>query len=424
MSPRKHKDFPTENNPNPPTPTYELDGFFLYEGELKIYRRKDGGDQWWGKVYSKTDKKYVRRSLKVKNRERSIIEGKRFYKETLGKIEGGKTVIDTTVGVLIKKFLTNSKSEFEKRKITQGRYKSHTLSLRYVGDFLGKNIRISSIPKRKFHQYEKWRMENKTKKDDIRGTTLELEINVWKQCINYGMEHDHISTTVKLFYPTFDTKRKRRDEFTPEEYKKITRFFNSKKWKEGRGWLIEQRRQFLRLWFLVLCNTGCRTGELKKLKWGNIRKHTYTDKGVRKETVEITVKPETSKVRKERTVLGFGDTWKYISQVKEISNYTKPTDYVFPNPNGKEWTPTWEMFSKIMKGSGVDLENRDLSWYSCRHFYGSMRVSEGVEVYLLSGQMGCSVKMIELHYGHLKVKHRVSELNKWKQRNESNTFLE
>ena len=96
MSPRKHKDFPTENNPKPPTPKYELDGFFLYEGELKIYRRKDGGGQWWGKVYSKTDKKYVRRSLKVKNRERSIIEGKRFYKETLGKIEGGQTVIDTT----------------------------------------------------------------------------------------------------------------------------------------------------------------------------------------------------------------------------------------------------------------------------------------------------------------------------------------
>jgi integrase len=420
MTPRQHKDFPTKSNPKPPEPKYELEGFFLYEGELKIYRRKDGGSQWWGKVYSKTDKKYVRRSLKVKTKERGIIEGKRFYKETLGKIEGGETVIDTTVGVLIKKYLTYSKNEYENGKISKGRQKTHNLSLRYVGEFLGMNIRISSIPKRKFHQYEKWRTENK----NIRDTTLSIEVDVWKQCLNYGMEHDYVSTTVKLFYPKFDTKRKRRDDFTPEEYKKITRFFNTKKWKEGRGWYIEQRRQFLRLWFLVLCNTGCRVGELKKLTWSQIRKHTYMDKGVRKETVEINVKPETSKVRKSRTVLGFGDTWKYISQVKEISNYTKPTDYVFPNPKGKEWTPTWVMFSKIMKGSGVDLENRDLSWYSCRHFYGSMRVSEGVEVYLLSVQMGCSVKMIEQHYGHLKVKHRVSELNKWKQRNESNTFLE
>ena len=93
MTPRKHKEAPTENNPKPPTPKYDLDGFFLYEGELKIYRRKDGGDQWWGKVYSKTDKKYVRRSLKVKNRERSIIVGVRndlgftfrFPKPTHGK---------------------------------------------------------------------------------------------------------------------------------------------------------------------------------------------------------------------------------------------------------------------------------------------------------------------------------------------------
>ena len=423
MSPRKHKDFPTKSNPKPPTPKYEIDGFFLYEGELKIYRRKDGGKQYWGKVYSQTDKKYVRRSLKVKTRERAIIEGKKFYKETLGKIESGKTVIDTTVGVLIKKFLLHSTNEYEKGKISKGRNKSHILSLRYVGDFLGNNIRITSIPKRKFYQYEKWRMENKTK-NTIRGTSLELEINVWKQSINYGMEHDYISTTVKLFYPKFDTERKRRDDFTPEEYKKIIRFFNTKKWKEGRGWYIEQRRQLLRLWFLVLSNTGMRVGELKKLKWRDVRKHSYVDDGRKKETVEITVQPQTSKVRKTRTVLGFGDTWKYISQVKKISKYTEPNDYVFPNPKGKEWTPTWEMFSKIMEGSGVDLEKRDLSWYSCRHFYGSMRVSEGVEVYLLSVQMGCSVRMIEKHYGHLKVKSRISELNKWNKKKRNNTFLE
>lgn len=390
---------------------------------MKVYRRKDSGKQYWGKVYSQTDKKYVRRSLKVKTRERAIIEGKKFYKETLGKIESGKTVIDTTVGVLIKKFLLHSKRQYENGKITIGRNKSHILSLRYIGEFLGNNIRISSIPKKKFHQYEKWRMENKTAKS-IRETTLELEVNIWKQAINYGMEHDYISTTVKLFYPKFNLERKRRDDFTLEEYKKITRFFNTKKWKDGRGWLIKQRRELLRLWFLVLCNTGMRTGELKKCKWSQIRKHTYIDKGVKKETVEITVKPETSKVRKGRTVLGFGDTWKYIAQVKQISSFTKPNDYVFPNPNGKEWTPTWEMFSKIMEGSGVDLVNRDLSWYSCRNFYGSMRVGEGVEVYLLSVQMGCSVRMIEKHYGHLKVKSRVSELNKWNMRKGSNTFME
>ncbi len=155
-----------------------------------------------------------------------------------------------------------------------------------------------------------------------------------------------------------------------------------------------------------------------------MRKHSYVDDGRKKETVEITVQPQTSKVRKTRTVLGFGDTWKYISQVKKISKYTEPNDYVFPNPKGKEWTPTWEMFSKIMEGSGVDLEKRDLSWYSCRHFYGSMRVSEGVEVYLLSVQMGCSVRMIEKHYGHLKVKSRISELNKWNKKKRNNTFLE
>tara|TARA_B110000467_G_scaffold108537_1_gene98889 strand:- start:589 stop:747 length:159 start_codon:yes stop_codon:yes gene_type:complete len=41
------------------------------------------------------------------------------------------------------------------------------------------------------------------------------------------LEYEYVSTTVKLFYPSFSTERKRRKEFSPEEYKKITIFFNT-----------------------------------------------------------------------------------------------------------------------------------------------------------------------------------------------------
>ena len=40
------------------------------------------------------------------------------------------------------------------------------------------------------------------------------------------LENEYVSTTVKLFYPSFSTERKWREEFSLEEYKKITTFFN------------------------------------------------------------------------------------------------------------------------------------------------------------------------------------------------------
>jgi len=41
------------------------------------------------------------------------------------------------------------------------------------------------------------------------------------------------------------------------------------------------------------------------------------------------------------------------------------------------------------------------STYCFQHTYATFRLSEGVDVYFLSKQMGTSAKMIEDHYGHV-----------------------
>ena len=69
-------------------------------------------------------------------------------------------------------------------------------------------------------------------------------------------------------------------------------------------------------------------------------------------------------------------------------------------------------FRTLMRDSGLD-KDRDVklkrSLYSLRHTYAHFSIlNETMDVYTLSKQMGISVIMIELHYGHLKTAQRVN----------------
>ena len=62
-------------------------------------------------------------------------------------------------------------------------------------------------------------------------------------------------------------------------------------------------------------------------------------------------------------------------------------------------------FRVLMRESGLDkdrLPKQKRSLYSFRHTYAhEVLMRDRMDVYTLAKQMGTSVKMIELHYGHL-----------------------
>ena len=94
----------------------------------------------------------------------------------------------------------------------------------------------------------------------------------------------------------------------------------------------------------------------------------------------------------------------------------KPNDFVFPKHDGTKWTLNERVFDNLMEESEVDKSERKLTWTSTRHFYGTKRIEEGVDVYLLAEQMGTGINMIERHYGHRKIKSQTSKLNIFRKR--------
>ena len=400
---------------------YDLDSFVVMD-DAKVYRRRDGGEQYWVRIYSETDKKYIRRSLKTKNKEVATTNAKEFYKKVIQQSSTGETIITTSVSSLTKKFLQYQTLLVERGKLSPTRLRTMTRTLKRVGMFLGKSSRVGSIPREKFLQgYEEYRYKNSVKKQELDETTIHGELQIWKQMVKFGMDRGLVSTTTHLVYPKVSGKSGRRDEFSPQEYRKITKTLNSKKYLESRGRnsYLSQRRYFIKYVFLVLCNTGCRTGEITKMLWKHLGEpYEYEDEntGETKETIEIFVPKENTKQKKQRYVVVYGDGWKYLQEVKKFSKYTKPNDFVFPKYDGTEWTLNERVFNNLMKDSGVDKTDRKLTWYSCRHFYGTKRIEEGVDVYLLAEQMGTGITMIERHYGHRKIKSQTSQLNIYKKK--------
>jgi integrase len=188
----------------------------------------------------------------------------------------------------------------------------------------------------------------------------------------------------------------RREEFTPEEYRKLHTF--------ARGW-IKQARTPTYLWYrtiaynfvLIMCNTGMRPPEAKNLRWRDI---VIREDEQGRKFVVLHVRGKD----KFRHLVAASNVADYLERVRDIAKASEPDDFVFTTTKG---TPATTLYStlivKLLKESGLlrSSSGSRRSTYCFRHTYATFRLTEGVDVYFLAKQMGTSVQMIEDHYGHI-----------------------
>ena len=86
------------------------------------------------------------------------------------------------------------------------------------------------------------------------------------------------------------------------------------------------------------------------------------------------------------------------------SSTTAPEGAVFTNSKGDPAATLYaDQTEVLLREAGLLLSasGSTRSTYCFRHTYATFRLTEGVDVYFLSKQMGTSVQMIEDHYGHI-----------------------
>ena len=229
----------------------------------------------------------------------------------------------------------------------------------------------------------------------VSDASVRTEMEVFRSIMRYAAGKKYIPET-HIFRGKISLDKVRREEFTPDEYRKLHTF--------ARGW-IKKARTPSQTWYrtiaynfvLIMCNTGMRPTEAKNLRWRNVS--IRTDRQGRKFVV-LNVRGK----KKHRDLVAASNVGDYLERIRAIAKATGPDDFVFTTIKGKRAGLLYRVpLETLLTESGLRVSSSGSrrSTYCFRHTYATFRLSEGLDVYSLANQMGTSVKMIEEHYGHI-----------------------
>jgi integrase len=140
-----------------------------------------------------------------------------------------------------------------------------------------------------------------------------------------------------------------------------------------------------------------RPPEAKNLLWRDVAIRT-DDQG--RKFVVLHVRGKS----KFRNLVAPGSVADYLERIRAISKNTGDNDFVFTNWDGTQAETLYRSLIEALLTESELLFSSSgsrRSTYCFRHTYATFRLSEGLDVYFLSKQMGTSVQMIEDHYGHV-----------------------
>lgn len=264
-----------------------------------------------------------------------------------------------------------------------------TYALPYFG-----SMKIEQIGPKEFGAFWQWRRTNFAKKKPSNGT-LGRERNAIVPVFKYAVSKGYITSVPEMVVPK--AKHARRPTFTLQEYRVLIRKLRS--WvKEAEGKANWRDRYVFQQVFLILANSGLRVGELRGLRWADLR----TVKTVEGPRMVGTVTGKTG--AREFVFQPSGPT--YIERLKQLRKDelgAEPPNYglVVCHRNGERVLSFKRAFRNLLEYAGVPEARDGMSRtiYSLRHFYATQRLSNETNPFLLARQMGTSVEMLEKFYG-------------------------
>lgn len=373
-------------------------------GEVVLYKRGDSAR--WQARYKLKDLKWHRTATKHVNLQYAAETACEAYDRArflfAENIPVSSKRFDVAAELAIKEMQQQITAEVGKSV-----YKDYITCInKYLIPFFGK-YNINTIGYEELQTFGAWREKQMGRRPVA--STITTHISAMNRVYDVAIERGWIAQQQVPKIKNTGAKGTAREAFSKSEYASLTGYMP--KWAEkGHTAKTREMRELLRDYVLVLANTGMRHGtEAMNLKWRDI----VFIKKAQEQYLQFTV---TGK-RGRRTLIARHNTEIYLQRLykrqpllEKHSSLAKLLDKkinepVFKLASGEVTKNLAGTFRVLMRESGLD-KDRDVkqkrTLYSLRHTYAhEVLMTERMDVYTLAKQMGTSVKMIELHYGHL-----------------------
>ena len=387
----------TKTNTSTDKPRGKKDVFEILDGQVKIYRTNS--KVWQYQLWIKEEQKYVRESLQTDDKESAVNKATERFIYYRSRILKNEKVFSITSSELRDDFLIYIQNQVDNQQLSKGRQSNIKTFTKHYLKFVNEKSKIQNIPPKFFRDYLTFR---RTSKSDILVSVVINESVTIKQMYRFGVDKGHINSD---YCPDFGVMKKPQDEgirdsFTIDEYGMLINI--SKNWYKDKSIVDNEEEKYYRRlcndFILVMANGGFRTQEVRLLKWKDIKKISETDKGV---YAEVIVRAENTKIRKSRTLeMRRGDVFQ---RIKSYSNYTEKDDFVFSTYDKNEVISKRRLYTvfnqlrELVSTIHSDFDNTK-SLYSLRHFWITIRILAGLNVYDIAKISGTSLVQIQKHY--------------------------
>lgn len=363
-------------------------------GKCFIYRSPRSGDVWQYLQYVPNEKKYLRISLKTKDRQFATELAEKKFADTLGRIHSGEKLFSLTAQEFVQRYLEYLQTRVQNGSIRKSFLTNRKYHLNVYMKFIGGDTRILSVPAEKFRDFLDYRRSQPTKPGftnilDSQGAISTL--------YKWGLEEQFLTQKYLPKWSEIRVPQSEGKRYGMEigDYNNIVSV--SKSWhKHGKTERDKYERRHIHNFVVIQSWYGLRTGELLGLLWGDV-------KFLQDKSVKLRIREETTKRGKGRDVVGRGDIFE---RIRSYSKFTAPTNHVFSRfSSGNKWYFTefyvrWrELVGEVVK-KYPDFD-RKKSLYDLRHFYITSRLRAGDSPWLIAKYCGTSAEMIGKHYDNV-----------------------
>ena len=433
--------------------------------EAIIHKR---GDYWHFRMWLNNEGRYLRQSLRTKNIATAKDLAQKLFYRVKHDEEVGRRQFSKTAKEGVEEYLKNRNEDVETGFITKGRHGTIKTHLTHWLDFVGRDAKLRDLREQDCKDYVSFRIK-KNKSHAVSKSTIANE----QSTINAMIEWLYENKEVEISRFKFQKVAKRGDAkdtversvFTFEELNRLEETLIGLLAEGKRDLTNEQNiRKVIACHYLYISmETGLRRGEALQLTWGDVQfkelpvRHGYLnkemplapqiarlkiaerrDEKIRKtpeqlineelvhavdklEYTDITVRKETTKVRRERTFVStaepFADLqntqlslWLAERKYNGARRMTKETP-IFSTPGGKclsnKTIAYW--FTYLINQAGIEnLSKRNIVPYSFRHTYITNRVNAGHDAMSIAEDCGTSLNQITSTYYHTTERKRIA----------------